>query len=53
MDTADLQRLIQIVVEELAAPGRAALPLRCGCHAVLYECCPDRLRGVLEAHGLA
>jgi deoxyribose-phosphate aldolase len=49
MDTADLQRLIQIVVEELAAAGRAAPPLRCGCHAVLYECCPDRLKSILAA----
>jgi deoxyribose-phosphate aldolase len=50
MQTADLQRLIQIIVEEMAAatPGRGA-PERCACHAVMYECCPDRLRGVLEA----
>jgi deoxyribose-phosphate aldolase len=48
MDPADLQRLIQIIVEELAAPPAAA-PARCGCHAVLFECCPDRLRGVLDA----
>ena len=49
METADLQRLIQIVVEELAAAGRAAPPLRCSCHAVLYECCPDRLKSILAA----
>jgi deoxyribose-phosphate aldolase len=49
METADLQRLIQIVVEELAAAGRVATPLRCGCHAVLYECCPDRLKSILAA----
>jgi deoxyribose-phosphate aldolase len=50
METADLQRLIQIVVEELAAAGRVAPPpLRCGCHAVLYECCPDRLKTILAA----
>ena len=49
METADLQRLIQIVVEELTAAGRAAPPLRCSCHAVLYECCPDRLKSILAA----
>jgi deoxyribose-phosphate aldolase len=49
MDTADLQRLIQIVVEELAAAGRTTPPVRCGCHAVLYECCPDRLKSILAA----
>ena len=47
MDPTDLQRLVQIIVEELAAAQAA--PQRCGCHALLYECCPDRLRGVIEA----
>jgi deoxyribose-phosphate aldolase len=49
METADLQRLIQIVVEELAAAGTGPSPLRCGCHSVLYECCPDRLKSILAA----
>ena len=31
-----------------AAPRRGA-PAQCSCHAVLYDCCPDRLRGVLDA----
>ena len=44
----DLERVIQIVVEEIAAAGAAA-PSRCACHALRYECCPDRLRGVLDA----
>ena len=47
MQPADLQRLIQIIVEEVTAAQNA--PARCACHAVLYECCPDRLRGVLDA----
>jgi deoxyribose-phosphate aldolase len=46
----DLERLVAIVVEEVAAAqGLARVPSQCGCHAVLYECCPDRLRGVLDA----
>jgi deoxyribose-phosphate aldolase len=48
MDDTDLQRLVQIIVEELAAAAQAP-PRRCSCHALLYECCPDRLRGVIEA----
>ena len=47
----DLQRLIEIVAEEVLAsqaPGAAA-GSRCGCHAVLTDCCPDRLRHVLDA----
>ena len=54
MESSDVQRLIQIIVEELAAASahanaRGDSPVRCECHALLYECCPDRLRGVLEA----
>jgi deoxyribose-phosphate aldolase len=52
MNGADVQRLIQIIVEEFAAlqgPGQGSSPQQCACHSVLYECCPDRLRGVLEA----
>jgi deoxyribose-phosphate aldolase len=46
----ELRRLLEVIVDEVAlamAPG----PIRtaCGCHAVLYECCPDRVRGVLDA----
>jgi len=48
MQPADIERIIRIVVEEMAAAGQRA-PVRCGCHAVLYECCPDRLRGILDA----
>jgi deoxyribose-phosphate aldolase len=50
MQGSDVQRLIQIIVEEFAAlQGQHGRPERCGCHQVLYECCPDRLRGVIEA----
>jgi deoxyribose-phosphate aldolase len=45
---AELQRLIEMIVEEVAAA--AALPRsRCPCHSVASECCPDRLQGVLAA----
>ena len=49
MQPVDLQRLIQIIVEEVTAAESAPDPPRCGCHSLLYECCPDRLRGVLDA----
>ena len=51
MQPLDLQRLIQIIVEEIAASESAPTrsPSRCSCHSLLYECCPDRLRGVLDA----
>ena len=49
MEKADLHRLIQIVIEELAAAGATAAPARCGCHSVMYDCCPDRIRHILDA----
>ena len=49
MPPLDLQRLIEIIVEEIAAAESSPVPSRCACHALLYECCPDRLRGVLDA----
>jgi deoxyribose-phosphate aldolase len=48
MEPADVQRLVQIIVEELAAATQTS-PQRCSCHSLLFECCPDRLRGVIEA----
>ena len=46
-----MQRLVEIVTEEVMnAQRRPAAPSsRCACHAVLYDCCPDRLQGVLDA----
>jgi deoxyribose-phosphate aldolase len=44
----ELQRLIDLIVGEMAAA--AARPQsRCACHAVVDDCCPDRLRGVIDA----
>ncbi len=48
MTRDELQRLIAIVVEELAAV--AARPAtRCACHAVPDDCCPQRLQTVIDA----
>jgi deoxyribose-phosphate aldolase len=44
----ELQRLIDVIVQELEAAHTRATP-RCACHSVLAECCPDRLRGVIDA----
>ncbi len=49
MPPLDVQRLIQIIVEGLAATAALPVPARCACHSLHYECCPDRLRGVLDA----
>src|SRR5476649_1693432 len=48
MTREELQHLIDTIVSEMmAAPARPQG--RCACHAVLDDCCPDRLRGVLDA----
>ncbi len=49
MGPADLERLIQIIVEEMAAAGAGRTPARCSCHSFLYECCPSRVAPVVEA----
>jgi deoxyribose-phosphate aldolase len=49
MTPADLERLVQIIIEEVAAADVARAPVRCRCHSVLYECCPTRVGPVVEA----
>lgn len=49
LDARDVDLLIRLIIEELAATGGQAAPTRCSCHSYLYECCPDRLKGVLDA----
>ena len=50
MNPQDLQRLVEIITEELlAAQGPGGSPGPCACHAVQSDCCPTRLRGVLDA----
>ena len=51
LNPQDMQRLIDMITDEvLAAQGaRASAPRQCSCHAATLECCPDRLRGVLDA----
>jgi len=48
MTREELQRLIDVIVGELTA-AMARPQGRCACHQVLDDCCPDRLRGVLDA----
>src|SRR5262245_33941571 len=48
MNRDELQRLIDVIVSELAAAGARPVA-RCPCHSVLSDCCPDRLRGVIDA----
>lgn len=46
----DLQRLIAIITDEvMAAQGPRPEAQRCACHSALSDCCPDRLRGMIDA----
>ena len=49
MTREELQRLIDTIVAELMPSVNARPQARCACHSVLDDCCPDRLRGVLDA----
>jgi deoxyribose-phosphate aldolase len=46
MQWSDLQR---IIAEEVAAALSRGRTRTCECHSVLYDCCPDRVRGVIDA----
>jgi deoxyribose-phosphate aldolase len=50
LNPTDLQRLIDLITEEvIAAQALRQGAAACACHAVVADCCPDRLRGVLDA----
>src|SRR5439155_642803 len=51
MTREELQHLIDVIVGELTAAAPRPEE-RCPCHAVLDDCCPDRLRGVLNVGAL-
>ena len=45
---SDIKRVIDIILQELAAAGAVA-PSRCACHGFAYDCCPQQVGGVLAA----
>jgi deoxyribose-phosphate aldolase len=48
MTPDEVRRLVDIIVEEMTAATSRPQKL-CRCHSVVDDCCPDRLRGVLDA----
>ena len=48
MTREELQRVVDVIVQEMAAAASRPIS-RCACHQVVDDCCPDRLRGVLDA----
>jgi deoxyribose-phosphate aldolase len=49
MQADELRRLVRTIVEDIAATESLRLGGYCRCHSVLVECCPERVRPVLEA----
>lgn len=50
MDNVDIKRLIEIITAEvIAATRQAPAGGQCSCHSTQIDCCPDRLRGVIDA----
>src|SRR5262245_61778971 len=49
LNPQDLQRLIDMITEEVFAAQGARSTSRCSCHSVLTDCCPDRLQPVVDA----
>ena len=47
----DIKRLIDIITAEVIAATRQSPQTvgRCACHSTQIDCCPDRLRGVIDA----
>jgi deoxyribose-phosphate aldolase len=45
---SDIKRVIEIILQELAAAGAVA-PARCACHGFAFDCCPHQVKGVVEA----
>jgi deoxyribose-phosphate aldolase len=45
---SDIKRVIDIILQELAAAGAVA-PSRCACHGFSFDCCPQQVGGVLAA----
>ena len=44
----DMRRVVELILEELTSAGVVAPP-RCACHGFAFECCPERVRGVIDA----
>jgi deoxyribose-phosphate aldolase len=50
MNTTEIARLVELITTEVMTTLSAAgAPLQCGCHGVLYDCCPNRVGGLIDA----
>jgi deoxyribose-phosphate aldolase len=49
MTREEVRHLIDLIVDEMTVASTRRGVQRCSCHSVLDECCPDRLRDVIDA----
>jgi deoxyribose-phosphate aldolase len=50
MNATEIARLVELITAEVMTTlSGAGAPLQCGCHGVLYDCCPHRVGGLLDA----
>jgi deoxyribose-phosphate aldolase len=50
MNATEVARLVELITAEVMTTlSGAGAPLQCGCHGVLYDCCPNRVGGLLDA----
>jgi deoxyribose-phosphate aldolase len=48
--SADLARLVELITAEvMASLSHGGTPVQCACHGVLHDCCPSRVRGLIDA----
>ncbi|HEY8551452.1 MAG TPA: deoxyribose-phosphate aldolase [Vicinamibacterales bacterium] len=50
MTSDEVAKLVDIITAEvMGALGARGAPVQCACHGVLQDCCPERVRGLLDA----
>ena len=49
LNPQDLQKLVDMITEEVIAAQRVGAQQACACHAVRSDCCPDRLQSMVAA----
>jgi deoxyribose-phosphate aldolase len=50
MNSTEIARIVELITAEVMTTlSGAGAPLQCGCHGVLYDCCPNRVGGLIDA----
>jgi deoxyribose-phosphate aldolase len=50
MNANEVARLVELITTEVMTTlAGVGTPVQCGCHGVLYDCCPSRVGGLIDA----